>query len=114
MDRQIDGQADRWTGRQIEGDISAAAESLKPDGTFMVVEPATGETPSENLHLLGGIFYGYSTLMSLPASKVQEFGLGSDAQAGEKRIPLVLKDAEFSIVFRVVGTQVDMILDARV
>ena len=56
----------------------------------MVVEPATGETPSENLHLLGGIFYGYSTLISLPASKVQEFGLGSDAQAGEKRIPLVV------------------------
>ena len=72
-----------------------------------------GETPSNNLYLIGGFFYGYLTLTSLPASKVQQVGSGSDEQADEKRIPHVLKNAEFSNVPRAVETQVNMILDTR-
>jgi hypothetical protein len=69
-----------------------------------VLEPAVGETPSDNLHLIGGFFYGYLTLRSLPASKIQQVGLGLDEQADEKRIPQMLKDAEFSNVSRAAET----------
>ncbi len=87
--------------------------SLKSDGTFMVVEPIAGETLSDNLHLLGGIFYSFSTLMCVPASMAQEVGLGLGAQAGETRITQVLNEAGFSNVSRAAETPINMILEAR-
>lgn len=36
-------------------------EALRPDGTFMLVEPLAGDDLASNLNLLGGIFYGFST-----------------------------------------------------
>ncbi len=87
--------------------------SLKSDGSFMIVEPAAGDTLEDNLHLLGAIFYGFSTTMCVPDSKAQEVGLALGAQAGEKRITQVLKDAGFSRVKRATETPVNMILEAR-
>ena len=99
------------------GDPVGAADhikrSLKPDGTFMIVEPMAGDTLSDNLHLLGGIFYGYSTLMCVPASKSQEVGLALGAQAGEQRIADVLRSAGFSRVSRATETPMNIILEAR-
>lgn len=99
------------------GDPVGAADhirqSLAPAGTFMVVEPMAGEHLSDNLHLLGGIFYGFSTLMCVPASKAQEVGLALGAQAGEKRITNVLKDAGFTQIRRAAETPINMILEAR-
>jgi len=88
-------------------------QSLKPDGTFMVVEPIAGDQLSDNLHLLGGIFYGYSTLMCVPASKAQDVGMALGAQAGEKRLTEVLNVAGFSNVKRATETPINMILEAR-
>lgn len=78
-----------------------------------MLEPAVGETPSNNLYLIGGFFYGYLTLTSLPASKVQQVGLGSDEQADEKRIPQMLKDTELLNVSSAAESQVNIILDTR-
>lgn len=88
--------------------------SLKQDGTFMLVEPLAGDSLSENLHLLGQIFYSASTTICTPASKAQEVGLALGAQAGQKRLTEVLNKAGFSQVRRTNETPTNMVLEARI
>ena len=57
-------------------------QALRPDGTFMLVEPLAGDTMSENLHPIRQIYYSFSTIVCTPASLAQEVGLGLGAQAG--------------------------------
>jgi SAM-dependent methyltransferase len=88
-------------------------ESLKPDGTLMLVEPLAGDSLSENLHVLGQIFYSASTLICTPASRAQEVGLALGAQAGQARLTEVLKQAGFKSVRRAAETATNMVLEAR-
>ena len=88
-------------------------DSLKPDGTFMVVEPLAGDSLAENLNLLSGILYGFSTTVCVPTSKSQEVGLGLGAQAGEARLTAILNEAGFSRVRRATQTPTNMVLEAR-
>lgn len=87
-------------------------QSLKPDGTLMLVEPLAGDSLSENLHLLGQIFYSASTLVCTPAARSQgEVTLGT--QAGEKRLTEVLRDAGFTRVRRATASDTNMVIEAR-
>lgn len=88
-------------------------ETLKPDGTFMTVEPMAGDSLADNMHLLAGIFYGFSTTVCVPTSRAQEVGLALGAQAGEKRLTEVLNEAGFSNVRRATETPTNMVLEAR-
>jgi len=100
------------------GDPLGAAQhikqSLKPDGTFMLVEPLAGDSLSENLNLLGQIFYSASTTICTPTSKAQEVGLALGAQAGQKRLTEILNRAGFSQVRRASETSINMVLEARI
>jgi 2-polyprenyl-3-methyl-5-hydroxy-6-metoxy-1,4-benzoquinol methylase len=87
-------------------------EALKPDGTFMVVEPMAGDTMAENMHPMGQIFYGFSCMGCVPVSLSQEVGLGLGAQAGQKRLTEVLNQAGFSHVRRATETPTNMVLEA--
>lgn len=87
-------------------------QTLKPGGTFMLVEPLAGDSLAENLNLLSGIFYAYSTLICVPTSRSQEVGLGLGAQAGEKRLTDILHEAGFSAVRRAAETPTNMVLEA--
>ena len=87
-------------------------EALRPDGTFMLVEPLAGDDLASNLNLLGGIFYGFSTTVCVPTSRSQEVGLGLGAQAGEKRLSEVLRAAGFSRIRRATETPTNMVLEA--
>jgi len=96
--------------------VGAAAHikaSLKPDGTFMIVEPLAGDSLEENLHLLGAIFYGFSTTICVPTSRAQEVGLALGAQAGQKKLSGVLLEAGFGHVRRATETPTNMVLEAR-
>jgi SAM-dependent methyltransferase len=96
--------------------VGAAAhvrQALKSDGSFMVVEPIAGDALEDNLHLLGGIFYTFSTLACVPASKAQEVGLALGAQAGERRLAQVLREGGFTNVRRAAETETNMVLEAR-
>lgn len=96
--------------------VGAAAhikDSLKPDGTFMLVEPAAADTLGENINLLSAIYYGFSTTVCVPTSRAQEVGLALGAQAGEKRLTDVLNQGGFSTVRRASETPTNMILEAR-
>jgi len=99
------------------GDPMGAArhlrECLSPDGTLMLVEPLAGDALTDNLHLLGQIFYSASTVICTPASRAQEIGLALGAQAGERRLTEVLKQAGFTYVCRATETDTNMVLEAR-
>lgn len=86
-------------------------EALKPDGTFMLVEPMAGDSMAENMHPLGQIYYAFSTTVCTPASLAQEVGLGLGAQAGQKRLTEVLNEAGFAHVRRAAETPTNMVLE---
>lgn len=88
-------------------------ECLAPDGTFMLVEPMAGDRLADNLHILGQVFYSASTLICTPASRAQEVGLALGAQAGERRLTEVLREAGFSRIRRATETETNMVLEAR-
>lgn len=85
-------------------------KTLAPGGTFMLVEPMAGDSMSENLHPLGQILYAASCTICTPNSLSQEVGLGLGAQAGEKRLAEVCKEAGFTDVRRVAETATNMVL----
>jgi ubiquinone/menaquinone biosynthesis C-methylase UbiE len=99
------------------GDPAGAAahvrDSLKPDGTFMLVEPMAGDDLSANLNPVGRVYYAGSTHICVPTSLNQEVGAALGAQAGEKRLREVLTQGGFSAVRRTTSTPFNMVLEAR-
>jgi SAM-dependent methyltransferase len=87
--------------------------SLKPDGTWMIVEPHAGDRVEENLNPVGRAYYGFSTLLCTPASLSQEVGLALGAQAGEARIGDVVAAAGFTRFRRVAETPFNLVFEAR-
>jgi SAM-dependent methyltransferase len=87
--------------------------ALAPDGTLLLVEPYAGDALEQNLNPVGRTYYGLSTVVCTPGSLAQEVGLGLGAQAGERRLAAVLRDAGFSHVRRATETPFNIILEAR-
>ena len=88
-------------------------DMLKPDGTFMIVEPRAGDDLTDNLNPVGRMYYAASTMICTPGSKAQEVGLALGAQAGEARLSEVLREAGFSKVRRATETPFNMVMEAR-
>jgi SAM-dependent methyltransferase len=88
-------------------------ESLKPDGTWMIVEPYANDEVEDNLNPVGRVFYGASTVICTPASLAQEVGLALGAQAGQERLAEVIKEGGFSSVRRATETPFNLVLEAR-
>ena len=99
------------------GDPTGAAahvrKTLKPDGTWMVVEPYAGDRLEDNLNPVGRIFYSASTTLCVPASKDQEVGLALGAQAGEAKIREVVTAGGFSRFERAAETPFNLVFEAR-
>ncbi len=88
-------------------------ETLKPDGTWMIVEPYAGDRLEDNLNPVGRIFYSASTVLCVPASKDQEVGLALGAQAGEARMREVVTAGGFSRFKRAAETPFNLVFEAR-
>jgi SAM-dependent methyltransferase len=88
-------------------------QSLAPDGTLLLVEPNAGDALEQNINPVGRTFYGLSTVICTPGSLAQEVGLGLGAQAGERQLALVLREAGFTHVRRATETPFNIILEAR-
>lgn len=99
------------------GDPAGAAahvrRSLKPDGTWMIVEPFAHDHLSANLNPVGRIYYAASTFVCTPASLSQEIGLGLGAQAGEARLRAVVTSGGFTRFRRAAETPFNIVLEAR-
>ena len=91
----------------------AARAALKPDGTLMVVEPAAGDRLADNLHPLGRIFYGASTLLCTPSSLAQPGAVALGSQAGPTRLTQVLRDAGFRTVRVACQSPINLVFEAR-
>lgn len=87
-------------------------QSLKPDGTWMIVEPRAGDNLEDNLNPVGRVFYAASTCVCVPASLAQD-GPALGAQAGEKRLRGILEKGGFAKIRRAAETPFNMVLEAR-
>lgn len=87
--------------------------TLKPDGTLMLVEPLAGDRLEDNFNPVGRLCYAASTAICVPASLDQEVGAALGAQAGEKRLAKVAREAGFTRFRRVAETPTTMVLEAR-
>jgi SAM-dependent methyltransferase len=86
-------------------------ETLAPGGTFMLVEPMAGDTMADNMHPIGQIFYAASCTVCTPASLAQPVGRGLGAQAGQKALTEVCREAGFANVRRAAETPTNMVLE---
>jgi len=87
--------------------------SLKPDGTWLLVEPFANDELSDNLNPIGRLFYSASTMICTPASLSQEVGLGLGAQAGERRLKDVVSKAGFTRFRRATETPFNLVFEVR-
>lgn len=90
-----------------------ARQSLKADGTVLLVEPAAGDAVNENINPVSRLYYAASTAVCTPCSISQEVGLALGAQAGQQRLSQVLEEAGFSNTRRASETPFNIILEAR-
>lgn len=87
---------------------------LKPDGTWMLVEPIAADHAADNIgNPVSRLFYNASTMICVPTSLAQEVGEALGAQAGELKLTSVLKDAGFQRVKRATEGPFNMVLEAR-
>ena len=87
--------------------------ALKPDGTWLIVEPFANDALEDNLNPIGRIFYSASTCICTPASRSQEVGLCLGAQAGEGRLRSVVNKGGFSHFRRATETPFNLVFEAR-
>ena len=99
------------------GDPAGAAkhvrESLKPDGTWMIVEPYAKERAEDNLNPVGRVFYNASAMICVPSSLAQEVGLGLGAQAGDSKLRQVVTSGGFTKFRRAAETPFNRVFEAR-
>jgi len=88
-------------------------QSLKPNGTWMVVEPFANEKTEQNLTAVGRVFYNASAMICVPASLSQEVGLGLGAQAADSALTDVFRSSGFSKVRKAVETPFNRVFEMR-
>ena len=88
-------------------------QALKPDGSWMVVEPAAGDRLEDNLNPVSRLYYAASTMICVPTSLDQPVGAALGAQAGFKLLSSAISGGGFSSIRKAVQTPFNMILEAR-
>ena len=88
-------------------------QALAPDGTWLIVEPAAGDSVEQNLNPVGRAYYAFSNFLCTPSSLSQDVGLALGAQAGEARIRDVVNAGGFTRFRRVAETPFNLVYEAR-
>jgi SAM-dependent methyltransferase len=96
------------------GAANHARQSLKIDGTVLLVEPAAADKVNDNINPVSRLYYAASTAVCTPCSKSQEVGLALGAQAGEKRLSGVMREAGFNATRRAAETPFNIVLESRI
>jgi len=87
---------------------------LKPDGTWMLVEPIAADKAADNVgNPVSRLYYNASTMICVPTSLAQEVGEALGAQAGEAKLTGVLKEGGFRQVRRATEGPFNIVLEAR-
>jgi SAM-dependent methyltransferase len=95
------------------GAATRVRQALRPDGTWMIVEPVAGDTVESNLNPVGRLYYGFSTFLCVPNAMSQPGGYALGAQAGEAAIREVVSEAGFTRFRRVAETPFNQVYEAR-
>ncbi len=96
--------------------VGAAAHvrfTLKPDGSWMIVEPFAENATEANHNPVGRVFFSASTMLCVPASLSQEVGAALGAQAGEQRLTEVVLAGGFHHVRRAAQTPFNLVFEAK-
>jgi SAM-dependent methyltransferase len=86
---------------------------LTPDGTWMIVEPAAGDSVEANLNPVGRVYYSFSAFLCVPSALSQEGGYSLGAQAGEEPIRRLTADAGFTRFRRAAETPFNIVYEVR-
>lgn len=78
-----------------EGCAQAIRKALRPDGTWFCIEPRMSDRLEENIHPIGRLFYGFSTLQCMTASLACH-GAGYGAGMGPGILKRVTEQAGFT------------------
>jgi len=99
------------------GDPLAAAkhvrQALKPDGTWLIVEPYATDEIAGNMNPVGRVYYNFSTLLCVPNALSQPGGYALGAQAGEAAIRQLVTDAGFTRFRRAAETPFNLVYEVR-
>ena len=87
-------------------------EVLAPNGVWMIVEPAAGDSLEENLNPIGRIAYAFSTAACVPSALSQEGGYSLGAQAGPRALQDLLSEAGFSKSQVAAQSPLNLVLEA--
>ncbi len=88
-------------------------ETLKPDGTWMVVEPFANDAVEQNLNPVGRIYYNASTLICVPSSLAQEVGAGLGAQASDASLNEVFRSGGFTRMRKSTVSPLNRVFEVR-
>ena len=88
-------------------------EALAPDGSWLIVEPAAGDSVAANLNPVGRVYYSFSVFLCVPSALSQPGGYALGAQAGEAAIRQVVTDAGFTRFRRAAETPFNLVYEAR-
>lgn len=94
------------------GCAKRVAACLAPGGTWMIVEPAAGDTVESNLNPVGRVFSAASTMICVPASMATG-GPALGACAGQKRIERLVREAGFTSFRRAAETPFNFVFEVR-
>ena len=94
--------------------IEYAKSKLNANGTLMLVEPYADDEVSNNFNLVGQMYYSFSTIACVPASKSQKVGLALGAQAGAKKLSKILKEGGFNDITVTYKTATNIVIQAKV
>lgn len=89
------------------------ARTLAPDGTVMLVEPFAHDRVEDNLNTIGRLFYCGSTTICCPHSLSEEGQMALGAQAGERRMADVFRQAGFGSFHRATENPFNIVYEAR-
>ena len=88
-------------------------QALKPDGNWMIVEPAAGDRLEDNLNPVSRLYYAASTMICVPNSLDQPGEAAFGAQAGLAKLYSAIPQSGFGHVRKATETPFNMILEAR-
>ena len=94
------------------GAASRVLKTIKPNGTWMIVEPFANDKQEDNLNPVGRVFYAASSLVCVPASLAYN-GPALGAQAGERKIKNIVTQAGFTRFTRATQTPFNIIYEAK-
>jgi len=96
------------------GAAKHALQALKPDGTVLLVEPMAPDTLEEQLKSpIAPMFFSASTMLCTANAVSQGGEPALGAQAGEKKLGEVFKQAGFTRFRRATETPFNLVLEAR-